>query len=247
MSADVRPLRAVEPPGEAPTRQKFVAGNYAKVLAGAEPYATGGAQLYVFLDGHYRPDERHLQQRIVELLGEDWDKRRAEEIVAYLRITSPELWPRPPIDTINVANGLLHLKTRELRPHTPAHLSPVQVAAAYDPAAACPAIDAFRPPRFRAPARHGRPSGGRRARRLPAGRARPQVRERGRHGRESWHPDRLEIQPRRTYPQTRCLPRAHRGPSRGTRIELQQPHPRSLKRPSTPHTPPTREPHRTLQ
>lgn len=144
MTADVRPLRAVDPAAPAEAKPaKFIAGDHARDLAAAEPYATGGSQLYVFRDGHYKPGERHLQRQIVEALGDGWNKRRAEEIVAYLRITSPELWPQPPVATINVANGLLDVETRDLKPHTPEHLSPVQVGATYDPAAECPAIDAF--------------------------------------------------------------------------------------------------------
>jgi len=115
----------------------------AEQLAAADSYAAGGQQLYVFLNGCYKPGERHLQQQIVELLGHRWSKRKAEEIAAYLQITSPELWERPPLGVVNVPNGLLDVEARELGPHTPDHLSPVRIAAAYDSAAACPAIDDF--------------------------------------------------------------------------------------------------------
>jgi putative DNA primase/helicase len=142
MSAEVTPLRAVTNPPPA-VREKFIAGDYAQELAAMEPYATGGSQIYVFLDGHYKAGERHLQRRVIDLLGDSWSKRKAEEITAYLRITSPDLWPQPPIDVINVTNGLLNTRTRKLVPHTPLHLSPVQVAAAYNPDAASPAVDAF--------------------------------------------------------------------------------------------------------
>jgi putative DNA primase/helicase len=143
MTGNVTPLRAVAQDAAPAAREKFIAGDYARELAGAEPYATGGAQIYVFLDGHYKPGERHLQRRIVELLGDGWSKRKADEITAYLRITSPELRATPHVDTINVGNGLLDVPSRKLTPHTPDHLSPVQVAAEYDPEARCPAIDAF--------------------------------------------------------------------------------------------------------
>ncbi len=49
----------------------------------------------------------------------------------------------PAARRVNVANGLLRLETGGLAPHNPDFLSPVQVAAAYDPTAACPAIDRF--------------------------------------------------------------------------------------------------------
>jgi hypothetical protein len=40
--------------------QRFDGPASARALAEVEPYATGGAQLYIFLDGHYQPGERHL-------------------------------------------------------------------------------------------------------------------------------------------------------------------------------------------
>ncbi|MGC2375379.1 MAG: phage/plasmid primase, P4 family [Solirubrobacteraceae bacterium] len=147
MNAEAVPLRAVPAPDAgtetSPGKQKFIVGDCAAEIASTEPYATGGAQLYVFTDGCYRPGERHLHRRIVELLGDSWSRRKSEEIVTYLRITSPELWEQPPVGTINVTNGLLDVETRELKPHTRDHLSPVQITAAYDPNAGCPAIEAF--------------------------------------------------------------------------------------------------------
>jgi putative DNA primase/helicase len=115
----------------------------ARLLASIEPYAAGGERLYVYLGGRYVPGERHVGQRIAELVGPAWSRRRAAEIVAYLAITSPELWEEPPAGVVNVRNGLLDVKTGKLRQHSPAHLSPVQIAAAYDPDARCPEIDAF--------------------------------------------------------------------------------------------------------
>ncbi len=107
------------------------------------PYAVGGQQLYAYLDDHYRPGERHLQQQIVEQLGDGWSKRKAEEIAAFIRITAPALWEQPPLEIVNVANGLLDIRTRELMPPSPEHLSPVRIAATYEASADCPAIDAF--------------------------------------------------------------------------------------------------------
>jgi len=142
VTAKVTPIRAVKdeeglPAGKPSTRE------LAAQIAEHGPYATGGAQMYVFDDGYYQPGERHLQRGIVELLGDGWSRRKSEEIAAFLRVSSPELWERPPLDTINVPNGLLDIHTRELRAHTPEHLSPVRIAAAYEPQAECPAIDAF--------------------------------------------------------------------------------------------------------
>jgi putative DNA primase/helicase len=53
------------------------------------------------------------------------------------------LWERPLLDVINVQNGLLNVETGELSPHSPDHLSSVQLPIKYDPAAKCPAIEEF--------------------------------------------------------------------------------------------------------
>jgi len=44
---------------------------------------------------------------------------------------------------INVKNGLLDIRTKELKPHTPKYLSRVQINAKYDPSAKCDKIDKF--------------------------------------------------------------------------------------------------------
>ena len=44
---------------------------------------------------------------------------------------------------INLENGLLDVKTRELLPHTPAFLSTVRIPVTYDPQAKCPKIQTF--------------------------------------------------------------------------------------------------------
>ena len=66
-----------------------------------------------------------------------WSSARANEVVEYIRVDSPRIWERPPLDIVNVANGLLNLKTRELKPHDHEFLSPIQLPVAYDPTATC--------------------------------------------------------------------------------------------------------------
>jgi hypothetical protein len=39
--------------------------------------------------------------------SQSWSSNRAQEVVEYLRVDSPFLWERPPLDVINVGNGLL--------------------------------------------------------------------------------------------------------------------------------------------
>lgn len=124
---------------------QFVARRLAEQLAAETRVATStGGQLYVFRRGAYRPGgERDLRGRIAAALGDHWKEARARETLGYLRDTTPQLWPEPPRDQINVANGILDIPSGKLSPHDPEFLSPVQIPVAYDPAATCPAIDGF--------------------------------------------------------------------------------------------------------
>ena len=74
---------------------------------------------------------------------ENWSTRFANEVVEWIAVDAPELLERPPVDTVNVSNGLLQLTSGELLPHTHDFLSPTQLTVKYDPQAKCPAIDKF--------------------------------------------------------------------------------------------------------
>jgi len=106
-----------------------------------------GGKLYVYRAGAYHPDgEAHIKRRVKALMvesGENWTTHRAKEVVEFIRVDASTLWDRPPLDTLNVANGLLNVTKGTLRPHSPDFLSPVQLPVAFDPAATCPHTDAF--------------------------------------------------------------------------------------------------------
>ncbi|HVW09110.1 MAG TPA: phage/plasmid primase, P4 family [Bryobacteraceae bacterium] len=108
-----------------------------------------GGRLYVFADGVYKPDgRRHVERRVkalCEALGKtkSWNPELASRVEAWILTDAPDLWERPALDVLNVKNGLLDVRTRELRAHDPAHLSPVQIPVAYDPGARCPHIEKF--------------------------------------------------------------------------------------------------------
>jgi hypothetical protein len=92
-----------------------------------------GEKLYHYRHGIYMPDAAASVKRRVKALLEQWDlaaewsAHRAEEVVEYLRVDAPTLWESPPLNVINLKNGLLDLDTRELLDHSPKHLSPVQL------------------------------------------------------------------------------------------------------------------------
>ena len=78
------------------------------------------------------------------LRGTDgWSSHLGNEVVEFIRLGVPELWERPSRDVINLQNGLLRLEDHALLPHSPDHLSTVQLPVAYDPEATCPDTEQF--------------------------------------------------------------------------------------------------------
>ena len=113
-----------------------------------------GRRLFVFRDGAYRPNgEEHVKRRAKALLthwGErdTWTARKVRDLIEFVTVDSPELWPTPPSDVINLRNGLLRLDLsgkglHSLEEHSPAHLSPIQLPVSYDQLSMCPAWDRF--------------------------------------------------------------------------------------------------------
>lgn len=120
-----------------------------EILASEHFARDAGGQLYVFTDGAYRPHgEVSISQHVKAILlanggTKQWSSHRAREVQEYIRVDAPLLWERPPVDTLNLRNGLLNLSTGTLRPHAPEYLSPVQLPVAYEPTALCPLWDSF--------------------------------------------------------------------------------------------------------
>jgi putative DNA primase/helicase len=107
-----------------------------------------GDLLYVFQGGTYRAAGERLIKKLVKLYCAEnktvsWSPQLAPDLTRFITDDAPELLERPPMDTVNVANGLLDVRTCTLRPHDPGFLSPIQLSAAYDPAARCPAVEKF--------------------------------------------------------------------------------------------------------
>ena len=108
-----------------------------------------GGQLYVFTGGAYRPHGiERIAQRVKSILVEKgdakhWSSHRAREVGEFIRVDVPHLWEHPPVDELNLLNGLLDIPSRTLRPHGPECLSPVQLPVTYDPSATCPVWERF--------------------------------------------------------------------------------------------------------
>lgn len=108
-----------------------------------------GGRLYQYQEGAYRRGGEKLVKTLVKKLcieygtTEEWSPTLASDVVEFIRVDSPELWERPPLDLLNVKNGLLRLSDRVLLPHSTDHLSPIQLPVEYDPAAFCHTVEKF--------------------------------------------------------------------------------------------------------
>jgi len=135
-----------DPEPEDPGTVKLVAD---QITLTAHFAQDSGGRLYHFRDGAYRPRaeefiKREVKRQVHTLdITNKWSSRLGNEVCEYLRIDADHLWERPPLDVVNVQNGLLTIATGELKPHSPEFLSPVQLPVNYDPRATCPKWEKF--------------------------------------------------------------------------------------------------------
>ena len=127
-----------------------LAHELADAITATESFARDkGGLLYHWEGGCYRPTGKRVVEVQVKRLCRAWQKTKswspelASRVEQWIAVDAPELWECPPLDTVNCRNGLVDIATRNLRPHSPDHLSAVQIAASFDPTATCPHIDRF--------------------------------------------------------------------------------------------------------
>jgi putative DNA primase/helicase len=108
-----------------------------------------GNLLYVYRDGVYKPEgELFVRQRVKHVLLENdcsemWSRTLAREVIEFITLDVPELPEQASTELINLRNGVLNARTRELFAHSPELLSTIRIPIAYDTEARCPAIDRF--------------------------------------------------------------------------------------------------------
>ena len=107
--------------------------------------AADGHDLFIYDSdaGRYVPGENRVRKILADSMELDWSPTRVNDVLIWFRDSSPRLWDAPPLDRVNVLNGILDLESGELKPHSEDFLSPVQINAAWNPEAQCPAIDLF--------------------------------------------------------------------------------------------------------
>lgn len=99
--------------------------------------------MWSYADGVWRSDKHVVRNRLTRLLGQRFRTNYVGTVEAVVRANVGQIGCDPIPDLINFRNGLLQWRTGELRPHTPAVLSTVQLSVDYDPEAQCPAFEDF--------------------------------------------------------------------------------------------------------
>jgi hypothetical protein len=100
--------------------------------------------LWVYRDGVYRAEgEQAVKQECHALLGEQRTEGHIQETLRYIEVETYAKLPEANADSINLRNGRLDWRTRQLSPHTPEIFDIWQLPVTYDAAATCPEITQY--------------------------------------------------------------------------------------------------------
>ncbi|HEY3604622.1 MAG TPA: phage/plasmid primase, P4 family, partial [Sporichthyaceae bacterium] len=119
----------------------------ANAVSGYVTYAVGALdkRFYVYDRGVWRPEDCQIGAVVSALLGDAYRHSHLTNVEDTLRfrpdVRKIDCGPTP--RWVNVANGLLDWRTRDLVGHTPDVLSTVQLPVAWEPDAACPEFEKF--------------------------------------------------------------------------------------------------------
>src|SRR5262249_14995382 len=118
--------RAPRAPWQQPDTGSGLVQDIEKAIKAEHHFARDeGELLYHFEDGVYRArGEKFIRRAVKEYCetngkAKSWSPELADKVAKYITVDAPELWERPPLDTLNVRNGLLDVRTRAVRPHSP--------------------------------------------------------------------------------------------------------------------------------
>lgn len=101
-------------------------------------------EFWIYIDGSYRPGGDHILEKLAQdKLGNATRTSRIKETMDYIKRETYTELPTPQCDYVNLKNGRLNWRTRELIPHDPRIFEIVQLPITYDPEAACPVFDHY--------------------------------------------------------------------------------------------------------
>src|SRR5690606_30815867 len=99
------------------------------------------------LNGRYLTSADDFNMIATEYLGSDFSRGFRDNlhdfIAGQLRLEGRFLPSSASEPIVNLANGMLDLRTGELKPHDPTYMSVVQLPIEWDPDATCPTYEAW--------------------------------------------------------------------------------------------------------
>jgi P4 family phage/plasmid primase-like protien len=106
-----------------------------------------GVRLYFYKDGVFRPGGSDFARReIVKAMGKSLRDKHLTEVVELITELSKRQYDevdRHAKDLINVKNGMLDWRTKQLSPHDPKYLSTIQIPVIWDQTAKSETLDKF--------------------------------------------------------------------------------------------------------
>jgi putative DNA primase/helicase len=118
----------------------------AAVRAAAHWATDPAGRVLAYESGVYVESRSVFVHAVAGALGDDYrpaHARAVEEVLVARLHVEGRVVPDSPKGFVNVANGLLDPLTGALHPHTPDHLSVVQLPVSWDPGAVCPTFDGW--------------------------------------------------------------------------------------------------------
>ncbi|ATN93721.1 DNA primase [Streptomyces phage Abt2graduatex2] len=118
-----------------------------KIMEGTPAAITVEKNIALYVGGVYQVDEDAILSRVVNLLGNFYTpgfmKQTTDVLRGLLAAEGKKLPEHMSAPLLNCVNGMVDLRNGELLPHSPEHMSYVQVSTAYEPDTATPNYDAW--------------------------------------------------------------------------------------------------------
>lgn len=127
-------------------KTRFQTDRLAQELNTSDQYIFVAEKLWRYESGVFLEDaEQHIKAQAVKRLGQRWSSFASDETVRYIKDQArvPQESVNQQTEYANVLNGMLHIPSRTLYPHSPSYLSLSQVPAYWQPDVSTTTIDTF--------------------------------------------------------------------------------------------------------
>jgi len=128
--------------GKASFVSKLLADEIMKIYTFATRKDSG--EIYRQHKGFYRPDGKvTIHALCAKALKNKYHSYHAKEVIDYIKAVTYTEFKEPPLNLINVKNGIVDIQTKKLMPHDPKHNFLQQIPHEYDPESTCPEWEKF--------------------------------------------------------------------------------------------------------